>query len=49
MCQSFTGSITGQTHLNSNTVRTLHDGVYLFPTDWNLCLSTRKPEPRRNY
>jgi len=23
----------GQTHLNPNTVRTLHDGVYLFPTD----------------
>jgi len=25
--------ITGQTHLNPNTGRTLHDGVYLFPTD----------------
>jgi hypothetical protein len=24
---------TGQTHLNPNTGRTLHDGVYLFPTD----------------
>ena len=40
---------SGQTHLNPNTGRTLHDGVYLFPTDWNLCLSTRKPEPRQSY
>jgi len=24
---------TGQTHLNPNTGRPLHDGVYLFPTD----------------
>jgi len=24
-------------HLNPSTGRMLHDGVYLFPTDWNLC------------
>ncbi|MBW1723989.1 MAG: hypothetical protein JRD87_01160 [Deltaproteobacteria bacterium] len=30
---------SGQTHLNPNRERTLHDGAYLFPTDWNLCLS----------
>jgi hypothetical protein len=24
---------SGQTHLNLNTRRTLHDGVHLFPTD----------------
>jgi hypothetical protein len=24
---------SGQTHLNPNVGRTLHDGVYLFPTD----------------
>jgi len=29
--------------------RTLHDGAYLFPTDWNLCFSTRKPEPCLRY
>jgi len=38
-----------QTHLNPNRERTLHDGVYLFPTDWNLCLSTCKPEPCQSY
>jgi len=25
--------ITGKTHLNSNKGGTLHDGIYLFPTD----------------
>jgi len=24
---------SGETHLNSDTEKTLHDGVYLFPTD----------------
>jgi hypothetical protein len=24
---------TGETHLNPNTEKTLHDEVYLFPTD----------------
>jgi len=43
-----TGGIPqGQIYLNSHTGQTLRDGIYLFPTDWNLCLSTRKPEPRR--
>jgi len=41
--------MSGQTHLNPNRERTLHDSVYLFPTDWNLCLSTRKPKPRQSY
>jgi len=35
--------------LNLDRERTLHDGAYLFPTDWNLCLSTRKPEPCQSY
>ncbi len=39
----------GQTHLNPNRERPLQDGAYLFPTDWNLCLSTRKPEPCQSY
>jgi hypothetical protein len=31
--QYFSHEIAGQTHLNPNTVKTLHDGMYLFPAD----------------
>jgi hypothetical protein len=34
MCQVEMAASTGQTHLNPNRERTLHDGAYLFPTDW---------------
>jgi len=43
------GQTPRKTYLNPNRERTLNDGAYLFPTDWNLCLSTRKPEPSQNY
>ena len=37
------------THLILKIGRALHDGAYLFPTDRNLCLSTRKPDPYLGY
>ena len=49
VCQEFLLEFALETRLDSNTGRPLRHGVYLFPTDWNLCLSTRKPEPSRSY
>jgi hypothetical protein len=36
-------------YFNSDTDIPLHDDIYLFLTDCNLCVSTRKTEPRLSY